>query len=64
MLSFTALSSWAAFTTTVRAVSQSLVVNVSASPLRPVPDRVRAVPPWPLMVTVTVLVGWLPSFTV
>ena len=63
--SATPSSSWAAFTVTVCAVLQFAVVKVSfPSLLRLVPDRVRSVPAWPLIVTVTSPAGLLVSTTV
>ena len=57
--SSTALSSCAAVTVTDCAVFQLVVVNVSVSR-----DRERGVPPCPVIVTVTLPVGCVPSFTV
>ena len=62
--SFTALSSWAAFTVTVCAVAQLSAVKVSWSLLSVVPEIDRAVPLCPDSVTVTVLEGSVASFTV
>ena len=62
--SLTALSSRAAFTVTVWVVFQLVVVKVRAFPFRVEPDRERVVPPCPEIVTVTLAVGRLLSFTV
>ena len=63
--SVTASSSSAAFTVTVCAVPQFSVVKVSSSSLLSVvPERVRSVLAWPLIVMVTSPAGWEVSFTV
>ena len=58
-VSLSASSSWSASTVTVCAVFQVEVVNVRLSV-----SKVRSVPEWPAMATVTVLLGLVASFTV
>ena len=55
--------SWAPATVTVWAVSQLVEVKVSALLVSVAPLSVRSVPACPLMVTVTVTVGWVARLT-
>ena len=62
--SLAALSSLSALTVTVCAADQFDAVKVSWLPVSAVPEMVRAVLSWPVMVTVTAPAGACESLTV